>query len=166
MRDIKFRAWDGKKMINPSCVKHGKACVIRPYNKDDSVLTHKGVNYYSDWDVDWPADYPLMQYTGLKDKNGVEIYEGDLVKHVRYVDAQCDYSTSEPLNLDGEYTRVGHVTITTSKGVTLNGRQYFTPDDASEKTERAYNENPNRWADFSEVIGNIHENPDLLEQSK
>lgn len=57
MREIKFRAWNGKFME------------IRNFNlewnKKNETHFHKGAT--------------LMQFTGLKDKNGKEIYEGDIV---------------------------------------------------------------------------------------
>ena len=52
MREIKFRAWDMR--------------VKKMY--------FGGMDKFLE-------NYPLMQYTGLKDKNGVEIYEGDIIKH-------------------------------------------------------------------------------------
>jgi uncharacterized phage protein (TIGR01671 family) len=54
MREIKFRAWDliSKKMVQ----------VIHFYNHNDVY-----------------PDYIFMQYTGLKDANGKEVYEGDVV---------------------------------------------------------------------------------------
>jgi uncharacterized phage protein (TIGR01671 family) len=57
MREIKFRAWDKK---------NGKTC---------DVIDFQCMNY--------PEKYEVMQYTGLKDKNGKEIYEGDLLKGVK-----------------------------------------------------------------------------------
>lgn len=67
MREIKFRAWDGEKMTTKICI--------------------AGNGHKTTWDDDGEqfnvvlknVDWSLMQYTGLKDKNGKDIYEGDLV---------------------------------------------------------------------------------------
>ena len=58
MREIKFRAWDRevKEMLLPKKIWHLFA-----------------------WDEDGNQPINIMQYTGLKDKNGIEIYEGDLI---------------------------------------------------------------------------------------
>lgn len=68
-REIKFRAWDtaAKKFYTPIISVSGKSTDF-----DDNVYTY--IEY---------AD-PLMQYTGLKDKHGVEIYEGDIVIRTSY----------------------------------------------------------------------------------
>ena len=65
MRKIKFRAWDGKNevMINPYC----ELIDNRFYGED---LTNTGLN----------TPFSVMQFTGLTDKNGVEIYEDDIIK--------------------------------------------------------------------------------------
>ena len=65
MREIKFRAWNQaeKKMIV------------------NRVGFHYEQHPYTKWD-DCGDDLILMQYTGLKDKNGKEIYEGDVVKFI------------------------------------------------------------------------------------
>jgi len=78
-REIKFRAWDDKegKMWNP-VVGH-----------DGVLMTGTGLGTW----VTYPAyEDPLMQYTGLKDKNGKEIYEGDVV----YVAGYGDYNVEFP----------------------------------------------------------------------
>ncbi len=66
-REIKFRAWD------KSCNKMRGISGLQ----DCFSLRSDGV---------CNEDYILMQYTGLKDKNGTEIYEGDIIKISLYDD--------------------------------------------------------------------------------
>lgn len=68
-REIKFRAWDkvSKKMLVPGDINLPditcNGCPVEPHTRKNLSL-----------------EMELMQYTGLKDKNGKEIYEGDILK--------------------------------------------------------------------------------------
>ena len=85
MREIKFRAWDkneemfDKMNYNPFCEGN------RLFFKDGQLREVCGPRDET-WDE--PSDLILMQYTGFKDKNGKEIYEGDILEvedHVNHV---------------------------------------------------------------------------------
>lgn len=131
MREIKFRAWIDK-MI--SCDWDGKIWSYKPYKAMKEVKSvHFGTGKIIISDKhgnhsEHPSDYALMQYTGLKDKNGVEIYEGDII-----------HAFGAPLEVkwivDGWFADC-------------------------EKTRIC--EAGQEWDDNCEVIGNIHENPELL----
>lgn len=66
MREIKFRVWS----------KHTKKMF------DDGFYISQNSDLFQDDSLDYKSKdlYEVMQYTGLKDKNGTEIYEGDILK--------------------------------------------------------------------------------------
>lgn len=69
-RELKFRAWDEK----------GKWFL--PLEEDADYIFVYGKSGIELWDNGRPkSGVVLLQYTGLKDRNGTEIYEGDLIKH-------------------------------------------------------------------------------------
>lgn len=107
-----------------------------------------------------------LQYTGLKDKNGVEIYEGDIV---RQYDSWSRYYYLDKLTDDDDANPIGVVAITASAGVVCkwpSGRYTQAWEDHMTSGERPLK---GRWTIYSsgkrwEVIGNIYENPELLEK--
>jgi len=95
--------------------------------------------------------YEFLQYTGLKDKNGKEIYEGDIVKANYY-----DYGRKigQVLFDDGNF----EVKFTTSIGQTEHLLQEYYIDDLRDVCM----ETKTKFFHQPEIIGNIYENPKLL----
>ncbi len=129
MREIKFRAWDiDKKQFVYVNIGQDDVCL------DDGISTIEMPLYHSDFE----------QYTGLKDKNGKMIYEGDIV--------------SEEFEYGGEKTKtIWQVRWCDDEcAFELHYVSGFELDDCSlDADEEDY-----------EVIGDIHENPELLEKEK
>ena len=133
MRELKFRAWNhlNKKMFQPTLMEfHPK--YIRIFT---DVNKHVVV----------PDEAVLMQYTGLKDRKGVEIYEGDIV------------AGSMETGFTGDV--IGTVVYA---GLAFSYRGKQLDDD----TDWFYTITSPYFTEdkMVEVIGNIYENPALLEE--
>lgn len=147
-REILFKA---KRIDNGEWVEGQYVYITNPLTEDGRPIKHlicDGTNIFNDLiDPD-----TLCQYTGLTDKNGKKIWENDILGY------SYDYDGS-PFLKDGEEIkyRVGAVFWSEWRGswaVCGRGNKKYTNNDVFK-----YNRNPNR----AEVIGNIFDNPELLE---
>ncbi len=127
MREIKFRAWD---KVEKKMLFNADPFAIHVSGSNEPLLakTHRNENCI------------FEQYTGLKDKNGKEIYEGDIVRYGRHI--------------HGIIPPESHMEIVSWQ----SGEEEHYPCCTSSGFALPYSE------DGYEVIGNIHENPELLEQ--
>ncbi len=125
MREIKFRTWDRENNEMLASI-FDQPCTTEWFIRDD--------------------DYIVMQYTGIKDKNGVEIYEGDIVKDAV---SKLDKNLFEVVY--GGHWKYSAFGIQRKRQDDEFGSQPYTWDVLS-----------HRWNDL-EVIGNIYSNPELLE---
>lgn len=116
MREIKFRAWDKE---------------FKQFS--DMALNYKiaDINYYT--------DYEWMQYTGLTDRYGTEIYEGDILRGPKY------YESEESTSPVYDQWKVTY----------KNCSFYLGYSPIEEDLDWIGNE--------CEVVGNVYENPELLE---
>ena len=137
MREIKFRAWDkiGKRMGEVNYIKYSNV----QYNQVSARFKQKGKTvdeWFNYGDKDGCDNIILMQYTGLKDRKGKDIFEGDIVAEgtINYVVAFYAGAWRLKQNIDGDtwwkslYRYVANFRV--------------------------------------EVIGNVYENPEFLQEDK
>ncbi len=138
MREIRFRAWDAKHRCydyNP-IILNGKAAVLDSFDQLEET------------------NQVLQQYTGLKDRNGKEIYEGDIVKQTFHVETRD--SNGEWVAFDGHH--IGAVSIT-PRGVVMKNPMKWSEETDEITACTMYKGITGRRA---EVIGNIYENHELI----
>jgi uncharacterized phage protein (TIGR01671 family) len=121
VREVRFRAWE--KTLKQ----------IIPVNNID--FESKQININSAWRCF--KEIELMQYTGLKDKNSKEIYEGDIL-------SRKDWGMGGGHDPEERY-EVGLI------------------NDYIYEEEQSWHFKVHLWGEWCEVIGNIYENPKLLE---
>ena len=117
----------------------------------------KGYDDKSTHHVIFPEDLELMQFVGLKDKNGKEIFEGDIVRLV--------HRESETGGYFEDSNEKGIVYFDANWGVKFNCRDFTQRTAETHWRGEGYH-----WSDNAmkrdyhdiEVIGNIHQNPELL----
>ena len=127
MREIKFRAWlkEERKMVNVETLFIGINRLCFGNSKTEDL-------FFRDFE-----EVELMQYTGLKDKNGKEIYEGDIL-----------FFRDENM----KYVVVWQDTAFMTKSIEI--RKYSEKMCWLDDTEIC-----------CEIVGNIYENKKLLEEN-
>jgi uncharacterized phage protein (TIGR01671 family) len=142
-REIKFRAWD---KLKNQFMRDGEIAFL--YSGENRIEVRPSYGYDNDPDFLGEVTknrFALLQFTGLKDKNGKEIYEGDIVK---YYDSYGVWLTSKIID-----TGLAFAIETDNNPILL---YEFSED-------YIYDGKP---AQGIEVIGNIYENPELLNKKE
>ena len=136
---------------------------MRPIKFRQAIKAHGKLPFrwhYWGYIEEWPHDFILpigkvewddrrsFQFTGLLDKNGKEIYEGDIVKYDQY--------------------GIGWVihTIDHKEKHQFAGENFLSAFGWTDGITMSCFCNYNRPYQFAEVVGNVYENPELLEEKK
>lgn len=151
-RDIKFRGYAAEEMVGSQWM-HGTGIHVTEFTDEYAKETGKKEEHFvwtsSGW-VEVEKD-SIGQFTGLTDKNGVEIYEGDVIRYTKVFYTDCSREeieeVSAPVIGSFYYAEDLHPGLEFEDGT---GSLFWPGTIDSEEFE---------------VIGNIYENPELLESS-
>ena len=135
-REIKFRVWTDS--VGNLCLPDCKYRMLYPGDKYLRAI------YFDEIPWDESRFGILMQYTGLKDKNGIDIYEGDIIKSTWKENNPYGY---RPEEWDDEE----EITIVKYQAPSFNIKYKF--GDGGQMVIEDFR---------MEVIGNIYENPNLV----
>ena len=156
--EIKLKAWQKfhKKMIDVTEIRFdgsGKIKSVSTYNENQCPrsITYSDINEDFRLERDGESCLKLLQYTGLKDKNGIEIYEGDLVRYKSEFTSPWDGQTR--LKVDSLHNVVFHEGAFMTQPI--NGNSGFH--------ELRYKADSSDGSSL-ELVGNIYENPELLKE--
>ena len=158
MKQIKFRAWQKyhKRMVEVTSISFDDNGEINGVATFVENQAPQHINYRDDLlggfflKDERGMVLELMQYTGLKDKNGFEIFEGDIVRG--------ENKAHEKELIVQKFGTTYHLYEVVA-GVEVAKRPYCRID-----SRATYNDFSSSETDL-EVIGNIYENSDLLEES-
>lgn len=143
MREIKFRAWDKARKQMISSDKILKICFLGTNHTPNLIVyTDREINHFEEIrerDKKYCNEFELLQYTGLKDKNEKEIFEGDIFVHNNHK-FEVVWDSTRFIGLDNDKSGNGCCCYVDS---------HYKDGSSS-----------------IEVIGNIYENPELLEMSR
>jgi uncharacterized phage protein (TIGR01671 family) len=154
---FKFRVWDKGNSIFLSNGKNAHA--ITNLGK---LVINKSSEWYGGMENTNPNDYVIQQYTGLKDKNDKDIYEGDIIKRTMEIGPHCSYPDFKLS--DAQKVGLGEVKWDSySDGEYADAIECYMLDNDSlseliYRTKRDYQQ----YIHTYEVVGNIFENADLL----
>ncbi len=148
----RYRVWIKEEKCFADCIE-----TIRYYAKE-IVLSRGGICEIDCFDFE---DVIFTQSTGLKDKNGKEIFEGDILK---FNDEWAEYCYEG--YVDGSVEGINYVEVVRSEACFEFGKTKF-PDSSLfilMEDERLNFKDLIKSEDFGfEILGNIYENPELLE---
>ncbi len=125
MREIKFRIWDkqNKEMLD-----------LEDLHYEYGKMSIRTTMYNDYFDTE---DMILMQYTGIKDKNGKEIYEGDIIKYY-----------DDTYKVEFKRDRGGYFPFAQGDGCGCCQCEVVT------------------FFNDCEILGNIYDNPELLKEKR
>ena len=148
----RYRAWDKefKEMVQVDALVFDEQIIKATY-KNGNVVKEELKNYV------------LMQSTGLTDKNGKEIFEGDIVKFNDEWEEYCQEGY-----IDGSTSGVNYVEIGTESTAFIFCKTKY-PDSSlfyyANEERLTFQEIITDTSFEFEIVGNIHTNPELLEVS-